>query len=87
MILDRPNCFGWVQIVLVWSNSFWSGPNHFGQVQIIKISPEKYNFNLTKMIWTRPKQFGPIQNNLDGPKSFWTHKTKDKALEYEMIQT
>ena len=24
--------------------------NHFGQVQIIKISPEKSNFNLIKMI-------------------------------------
>ena len=45
------------------SNSFWSGPNNFGQVQIIKISPEKYNLNLTKMIWSLPKQFGPYQNN------------------------
>ena len=64
MILDRPNCFGWVQIVLVGSNSFWSGPNHFGQVQIIKISPEKSNLNLTKIIWIRPKQFGLDQKNL-----------------------
>ena len=28
-------------IILEGSNSFWSGPNHFGHVQIIKISPEK----------------------------------------------
>ena len=25
--LDHPNCFGWVQIVLVGSKSFWSGSN------------------------------------------------------------
>ena len=52
MILDRPNCFGWIQIVLVGSKSFWSGLNHFGQVQIIKISQETSNLSLTKMIWT-----------------------------------
>ena len=52
IILDRPNNFGRVPIVLDGSNSFWSGPNHFGQVQIIKISPEKSNLNLTKTIWT-----------------------------------
>ena len=50
MILDRPNDFGQVPIVMDMSNLFWSGPNHFGQVQIIKISPEKTNFNPTKMI-------------------------------------
>ena len=50
IILDRPNNFGRVPIVLDGSNSFWSGPNHFGQVQIIKISPEKSNLNLTKTI-------------------------------------
>ena len=41
------------------------GPNHFGQVQIIKISQEKYNSNLTKIIWT-------CQNNLDLTKTIWT---------------
>ena len=47
-----------------WSStrqSFWTGHIHFVQVQIIKISPEKSNLNLTKMIWTRPTQFGPIE--------------------------
>ena len=72
MILDRPNDFGQVQIVMDGSNLFWSGPNHFGQVQIIKISPEKSNLNLTKMIWTRPKQFAPDQNNLYLSKIIWT---------------
>ena len=35
-LLDRPNHFGRVPIVLDKSNSFWTGPIHFGQVQIIK---------------------------------------------------
>ena len=37
MILDRPNHFGRVPIILEGFNSFWLGSNHFGQVQIIKI--------------------------------------------------
>jgi hypothetical protein len=55
MILDRPNHFGRVPIVLGKFNLFWSDPNHFGQVQILKISPEKSDLNQTKMIWTQPK--------------------------------
>ena len=43
--------FGRVRFVLHGSNLFWSGPNHFGQVQIVKISSEKSNLSLTKMIW------------------------------------
>ena len=35
--LGRPNPFGRVPIILDGSNSFWLGPNHFGQVQIIKV--------------------------------------------------
>ena len=41
MILDRANHFGRAQFVLVGSNSIWLGPDHFGWVQIIKISPYK----------------------------------------------
>ena len=52
IILDLPNDFGRVPIIFDGSNSFGSGPNHFGQVQIIKISSEKSDLNLTKMIWT-----------------------------------
>ena len=59
MILDRPNNFGRVPIVLDGSNSFWSGPNHFGQVVIIK-------FAQRSLIWTWPKWLGPDQNNF-GP--------------------
>ena len=73
MILDRPDNFGRVTIILDGTNLFWSGTNHFGQVQTKKFSSEKSNLNLTKMIWTRPKQFVLVQNNLDGPKSFWTY--------------
>ena len=79
MILDSPNHFGQVPIVLVGSNLFWSDPNHFGQVQIIKISPKKSNLNLTKVIWTRPKRYGPDQNNLYPSKTIWTVQNKDKA--------
>ena len=49
------NPFEWIQFILFGLKSFWTGPNY-------------KNLNLTKMIWTRPKQFGPDQNNLDGSK-------------------
>ena len=65
-----PKRFWLVQFVLGGSNSFWSGPNNFGKVQIIKYSPEKCYLNLIKIIWTQPKRFGPNQNNFGGPKSF-----------------
>ena len=63
MILDRPNCFGRVQIVLVGSKSFWLGPNHFGQVQIRFFWTNFYNLDLTKMVCTRPKRICPVQNH------------------------
>ena len=63
MILDRPNCFGQIQTVLVGSKSFCSGPNHIGQVLI--------RFLLTDFkIWTCPKWFEPDQNELDLSKMF-----------------
>ena len=49
MNLDLPNHFGQVSKYL---------PINFGWVQNIKISPEKSNLNLNKIIWTPPKQFG-----------------------------
>ena len=61
------NCFGWVQIFLVRSKLFWSGPNHFGQVQIILFWTNFYDLDLSKskVIWSRPKRrpnhFGPIE--------------------------
>ena len=75
-----PNHFGRVPIVLGRFNSFCSDPNQFGQVQIIKISPEN-------LIWTWPKLFGPDQSDLGttktictrtkqlgGRKLFWTYR-------------
>ena len=44
------------------SNSFWLGPNQ-------KNIQEKSNLNLTKIIWTYQKRFGPDQNNLDPSKT------------------
>ena len=86
MILDCPNNFGKAPIVLDGSNSFWSGPNYFGQVQIIKISPEKSNLNLTKRIWTRPKQLGPDQNNLYQSKTIWTVQNHFGPIEGQGIR-
>ena len=72
MILDRPNCFGQVQIDLVMSKPFWSGPNHFGQVRIRLFWTIFYNLELSKMIWTRPKQIGPVQNDWYSTKMIWS---------------
>ena len=79
-----PKLFWTGKYILLWSgpNRFgdWSGPNHFVQVQIWLFWTNFFNLDLSKMIWTRTKQIGPVQkdwyildqNYLDGPKSFWT---------------
>ena len=67
------------------SNSFWFGPNHFGQVQTIKISPEKSNMNLTKMIWTQPKRFGHDQNNWYSSKIIWMVQNHYGSIEGQGI--
>ena len=51
-----PNHFCLVPIVLVMSKSFCLCPKHFGQGQIRLFLANFYNFDLTKMIWTQPKQ-------------------------------
>ena len=56
------------------SKLYLSGPNHFGQVQIRFLWTNFYDLVPTKIIWTRPKRIGLDQNDLDGPKSFWTHR-------------
>ena len=66
-----PKWFWTIQNLLV---GFRRCPNHFGQVQITKINSEKPNLNMTKMIWTRPKRFGPDQNNLYPSKTFRTNR-------------
>ena len=50
------------------------------RVQIMRNSPENlHNLNLTKKIWTRPKQFGPIQSNLDGPDKTYVNDKLNNA--------
>ena len=71
MILDRPNCFGRVQIVLVEAKSFWLGTNHFGQVEIGLLWTNFYNLDLCKMILDHPNCFGRVQIVLVGSKLFW----------------
>ena len=83
MILDCPNHFGQVPIVL---DSFCLGPNNFGQVQIITISQEKSNLNLTKIIWAQPKQFGHNQNNLHPSKTIWTVQNHFGPIEGQGIE-
>ena len=61
-----PKLFWTVQIVFVVPKSLWSGPNHYGQVQIRLFWTSFYNLDLSKMIWIRPKQIGPIQNKHPG---------------------
>ena len=77
MNLDRPNHFGRVPIILVGSKLFWSGPKNFCQGQIRLFWAKFYNLEQVKMIWTRPKQIGPVQNDwystkmiLDRPNHF-----------------
>ena len=86
IILDRPNHFGRVPIIWGGSNLFWLGPNHFGQVQIIKISPEKSNLTLTKMLWARPKLFGPDQNDWYSTKMIWSVQIHFEATEAQGIK-
>ena len=71
MILDHPNCFRQLQIVLVRSKLFWSGSNHFGQVQIRLLWTDFYHLDPTKLIWTQPKRIGPDQNKLNLTKRFF----------------
>ena len=74
MILDRPNCFGQIQIVLVMPKSFWSDLNHFGQVQIRLFWTNFYDLDPTKKI-------GPVQNNWYSTKMIWTVQNHFGSME------
>ena len=65
ILVESTKHFGWVQFVLVGYKSFWTGPNY-------KNYPRKFNLDLTKMIWTRPNQIGPVQNYWYLTKMIWT---------------
>ena len=84
MILDLPdffgqitNCFGPAQFIFVRLKSFCSGPNYKNQSRKIWFKPDLNDLDQVKMIcWIDPTKIicTPIQNNLDGPKSFWTYR-------------
>ena len=89
IILDRPNCSGPVQIILVRSKSFWSDPNHFGQFQIILNKSKLWKLVQKSLISTWPKLFGPDKNDLEltkticnRPKSFRTHRRTRHFVAY-----
>ena len=63
-----------LEIILDECKSFWSGPNHFGQVQIRLFWTNFYDLDQTKtnwahtndwystkIIWTVQNHFGPIE--------------------------
>ena len=88
-----PERFWTVQIILAEYQQFllnpilfWSGQNHFGQVQTIQFSPENANLNLTKMIWTQPKRIGPIQNDWYSAKMIWTVQNDFGPIEGQGIK-
>jgi len=58
--------------VLVFSFMYLVSVDPMDRSQIIKISPKKTNLDLIKMIWIRPKQFGPGQNNFYQSETIWT---------------
>ena len=67
---------------------FWLIPNNFGWIQIIlfrfKLDFSEQNF----VICTCPKWIGPIQNDLDSPKWFWTHRrSSHKELRKHPLNT
>ena len=64
--------FGRVQIVLIGSKSFWSGPKDFGQVQKILVRFKLDCSGLTFLILTCLKWFWPNQNKSDPSKTMGT---------------
>jgi hypothetical protein len=90
--------FWTIQIVLDGCKLFWWGLNCFGQVQIILVRFKIDFSGLIFIIWTCPKWFGPDQkkwthpkwlvldqNNLNGPKSFWTHRRTRSITKYTVL--
>ena len=63
--------FWTVQIVLVGSKPVWLVPSHFGRVQIRFLFTNFYNLDLSKMIWTWPKQIGHVQNDGYSTTMIW----------------
>ena len=71
---------------LIWTVQIWLCTNPFGRVlfvldksKLLKNSPENY--------FDSSKRFGPDQNNLDGPKWFWTNERTRHASTTTWIDT
>jgi hypothetical protein len=60
MILDSPNLYGRVSIVLYKSNC-WTGPNQKKIVQKSLTEPDKNDLDPSKIIWTVQNHFGPTE--------------------------
>ena len=83
-----------IQIILVEYQSFWSGPNHFVQVQSILVWVGQiklfwanfYNLDLSKMIWTQPKEIAPVQNDWYSTKMIWTVQNHFGPIEGQGIR-
>ena len=60
---------------------FWLGLNHFCQVQIKLFQAIFYNLDLSKIILTRPKRIGPVQNNWYLTKRIWTVQNHFGSIE------
>ena len=76
MILVCPNHCWWVQILFDGPNLFRTGPKYrsksFWTCPII--FDKSNDLDPSKTNCTFPKQIAPVQNDLDGPKLFWTYK-------------
>ena len=56
------------------SKMIFDRPNCFSQIQVTLVTFKLIFSALSFIIWTWPKQFLPVPNNLDGQKSFWTYR-------------
>ena len=67
-----PKLFWTVKIILVEYQSFWTGPIHFNQVQIVMDRSKLKKLVQKNLIWTWPKWFGHDQKKLDSTKIICT---------------
>ena len=63
--------FGPDQFILVVTISFWSWPNHYGQVQINSVRPKPF--------WTDQNCFGPIEGQ--GIRKVWMISIQKKTID------
>jgi hypothetical protein len=77
---------------LIYALSFYSSEinldrtNHFGGVQIILIQVKLDFFGLIFIIWTRPKQIAPVQDDWYSTKIIWTLQNHFGPIEGQGIR-